>query len=352
MKRMIGVLLDHGTWCGIPRNRTGSEKISFYKKAAQKQNVGILYFSLPHVELRKNRTKGYIWKKGSYLLVNQSIPAVIHNRSMPSTSHLMQKLRNLARKKTVFNKRTRYSKYHVHRLLVKKGSINAHLPRTISFSRKNLKKMMNQFSSIYVKPVSSSIGRGVIRIVRKDDKCWTVQAVGKPKAKKEQMVYPYLKKKIKGRKYLLQEAIPLAHYKGKPFDIRVSVQKSGDGEWQVTGMVGKVAAKGSHVTNVARGGKVKPCEKLFKACGLNVDQTRQAVEAFSLKVAKRLGKKLKNLADIGLDVGIDKEGIPYFIEMNGRDLRYSFRNAKLKRIWYKTYENPIKYGIFLMKRQK
>ncbi|WP_134699029.1 YheC/YheD family protein [Ammoniphilus sp. YIM 78166] len=349
MPRTLGILLDSGVWRGIPSGRTAHEKISFYNRAAAAHKVRVIFFPLTQLNLKANRVKAYMRRNRSFKLMYSTIPAVIHNRSMPSHPSLRRKLKLLAKRRKVYNEQTRYSKYSIHRVLDKKDRLGDYLPETKSFTQSNLLKMMDRFESLYIKPVSSSIGRGIFRISKQGKKHWMIQGEGKKSAKKTEKVFTYLKQKLKKKSYLIQEAIPLAQYKGKPFDIRVSVQRSGDGDWQVTGMIGKVARKGSHVTNVARGGKIVRCEKLFKSCGLPVQATIQEVERVSLELANYLGKKLRNLADIGFDIGIDGEGRPYFIEMNGRDLRYSFGKGKLMEKWYKTYENPIKYGKYLMK---
>lgn len=62
------------------------------------------------------------------------------------------------------------------------------------------------------------------------------------------------------------KTIALATYKGRPYDLRVSVQRGTTGKWQVTGVVGKVAGAGRHVTNVAKG-KVRRTEVLLKIIG-------------------------------------------------------------------------------------
>lgn len=349
MKGTMGVLLDDRVWRGIRKGRTGHERLSFYNKAAKKNNIKILYFSLPLLRLTKGKVKGYVYRNGTYKLVNKKIPKVIHNRSMSGNQ---QRLAGLCRRSFVFNERTRYSKYKVHRLLTSKTQLRPHLPSTKTLTKENLKKMMKKFDSLYLKPVSSSVGKGIMRLDRINGKRWRLKGGLKSIKDNEKKMVQIVHKKLKGRNYLISETIPLAKYKNKPFDIRVSVQKSGDGDWQITGMVGKVAAKGSHVTNVARGGKVKRCEQLFSSCGLNVEDTKKEIERVSLKFAERLGEKLSHLADIGLDVGVDSKGHVYFIEMNGRDLRYSFGQGGLKNHWYKTYENPIKYGKYLLKKEK
>lgn len=348
--RTIGILLDHRTWSGIPHGRTGHEMIGFYNKAARKFHVSPFYFSLNHLKLNKGEVKGYFVRNGRYVLVVKSIPKVIHNRSMSFSTGLRERLRRLSKRSFVFNAQTRYTKYKIHQLLVKKESFKPHLPRTKRFSKSSLAKMMNQYKELFLKPSSGSIGKGILRLTVEQIGSWSIQTSEKNWKKHEKKVYGYLSRKIGKRSYLIQEAIPLARYKGRPFDIRVSVQKSGNGKWQVTGMVGKVAGKGKHVTNVARGGSVKGCEELFAGCGLDVEYTKKTVKEFSLRVAKQLDKKLSRLADLGLDIGINAQGKPYFIEMNGRDLRYSFGKGGLEKKWYKTYENPIKYGKYLLRK--
>ncbi|UJF35821.1 YheC/YheD family protein [Paenibacillus hexagrammi] len=135
--------------------------------------------------------------------------------------------------------------------------------------------------------------------------------------------------KVGRQSYYIQQTIPLATYKGRPFDLRVSVQRDDSGDWQVTGIVGKVAASGSHVTNVAKGGRVRTCEVLFKENGFDVERTVSAVERASLEIVRYISRRVPHLADVGLDMGVDQSGMVKFIEMNGRDQRYSFRKGGL-----------------------
>lgn len=352
MKPVIGVLLDHRTWRGIPAEKTGYEKVSFYDKAAEQCEVEVLYFSLPNVNLGKNRVRAYIRSDDSFQLVCRPIPDIIHNRSMSADPKLRKRLRLMAKGRVVYNLRTRYSKYTIHQILQKKEELKNHLPFTLLLGKKSLTKMLEEYPSIYVKPVSSSIGKGIIRLDKRGEHSWIIRSSRGRKVKKSEEVLRSLLKECRGRTYLLQEAIALAEYQGNPFDIRVSVQKGEGGQWVVTGMVGKVAAIGSHVTNVARGGKVKSCEELFKESGLDMKKTVNEIERVSLLIADHLDENLPSLSDVGLDIGVDQNGKPYFIEMNGRDLRYSFRNGKMEEEWYRTYENPIRYGAYLCYRQE
>ena len=74
MKRTIGILLDDRVWKRIRKGRTGHEKLSFYNKAADKSKIKLLYFSLPSLKFSSGKVNGYVYRKGTYKLVNKKIP--------------------------------------------------------------------------------------------------------------------------------------------------------------------------------------------------------------------------------------------------------------------------------------
>lgn len=105
------------------------------------------------------------------------------------------------------------------------------------------------------------------------------------------------------------------------------------------------------MTNVVKGGKVKRTQLLFEHSGFNTEQMTATVQKVSLSIAQYLSVKLSHLADIGLDMGIDKDENIKFIEMNGRDQRYSFRKANMSQTFYRTYETPMHYAKYLLNKR-
>jgi hypothetical protein len=184
-------------------------------------------------------------------------------------------------------------------------------------------------------------------IEKKDNEIWEVRYNQKREAFTNE--WPeIIRKKVLNKNYIIQERIPLAEYQGSPFDLRVSVQKNGFGEWQVTGVVGKVAKMGNYVTNVAKGGTCKTLDELLKNfADLDDNKVYQSIEDFSIKAVTELNKYFPNLADVGLDIGLTTEGIPMFIECNARDLRITFKKAQMHEVWKATYTTPISYARYL-----
>lgn len=348
MRTTVGILLDLKTYKCIAKGRTGNELIALYNKAASKHGLKPFYMCLRYVN--KNSALGYVYSNHKYKLVRKKIPRVTHNRAITLTPLLKNKLSQLSRYSHVFNRQNRYDKYRIHHLILKNTSLHKYLPESTKYTHKQLKLAMTKHTSLFIKPTNSSVGNGIMKASKQASGAWKLHGVfRKPKLVSRKRALFLIHRKVRNRTYMIQKAIPLATYKGRPYDIRVSVQRGESGQWQITGIVGKVAARGRHVTNVAKGGQVKRCEELFKSSGFHTPQITQELHQASLAIARQLGNNLPHMADLGLDIGVDQSGEIKLIEVNGRDQRYSFREAKLKATFYKTYETPMRYAKFLLK---
>lgn len=230
-----------------------------------------------------------------------------------------------------------------------------HLPETLPATPLTLRHMMSRYRSLIIKPSKGSIGRGIMKLERTEGGWQLTCPVlrhGKRVWRRFKFVRrlpPVLRRRLSRRPHIVQQCLPLAEVDGRPFDLRVSVQRGDDGLWRVTGLVAKIAGKGKFVTNVAQGGKVARFDTILeKFPHLDGPAVMNAVAEFSLRVALHLSEYLPDLADIGLDVGIDSSGKPLFIECNCKDQRYSFGKAGMIETWRETYRNPIGYAHFLL----
>ena len=265
---------------------------------------------------------------------------------------MLKKLKHLAASSHVFNRQNRYDKLLIHKLLYTKESLRAHLPATLAYSRAHVLEAMERFTDFFVKPTSSSLGKGIIKLSKLEYDTWEVYWSNKePKELSREQALAFIQTKVGKQTYLIQEAIILAMHQGRPYDLRVSVQRGAKGKWQVNGIAGKVAAKGRQVTNLGIGGEAWACELLFQRSGFQPQRMKEAVEQLSLKLAETLGNRLPHMADIGLDIGVDLTGHIWFIEANGRDQRYEFKQLKMDDSFYKTYETPLLYAKYLLNKR-
>jgi hypothetical protein len=348
MKRRIGILLDQQVWNALESRRsTSNEKIGLYNRASNRLGLRPFYMTLRKIE--RSKAAGLIRSGNRYKRVRRTIPGVIHNRTIVSQPALSRKLIRLGRNRKLFNRQNRYSKYRIYKLLTKRHSASYRVPLTKRLSKAGLTEAMKKKQPLYIKPMKGSVGEGIFRVSYRGQGKWKLQSgvkrirYGTAKRTIERVM------KLAGkRRYLVQKAIDLALYDGRPYDLRVTVQRGERGTWQVTGIFGKVAAPGRHVTNVAKGGSVKRIKTLFKASGFHPEAMERMLTQASLEIAEYLGRQLPGLADIGLDLGIDRSGKIYFIEMNGRDQRIGFKKAGMKGTFYRSYETPLRYARYLL----
>ncbi|WP_020617539.1 YheC/YheD family protein [Paenibacillus daejeonensis] len=352
----VGILLDPKLYWGIPTARTGKEQIRFYEDAARLYEVALCFFRLG--DLRSDGSVlAFIKHEGNYKRVRIPLPEVIHNRTIQQTTAARRQMAELQSYGSyIFNSWNRYSKLYLHQLLMKDTQLRPHLPGTMTATAKTVREMKIYYDSLIVKPDNSSIGRGVMKLDRIDSG-W-------------QLTYPHrgggwrtrsftkglplqLRRQLRARRYMVQQRLPLATYQGSPFDLRVSVQRCGSGEWAVTGIAAKVAAPGSPVTNVARGGSVYRLETVLSHLPeVEITRIRSGIADFCLHAAGTLSAHLPNLADLGFDIGLTGAGFPMFIECNGRDLRYSFQKAGMLEEWRRTYASPIGYARHLLDQRR
>lgn len=352
-KQWLGILLNDWEWKKVLQG-SSKERVDLYIGAAKKYNLSICFFRLEDINIPKLRVKAFVRRKKRWKAFKHPLPSVIHNRAIYPLNKVKQ-LKKIRRKGImIYNGWNNYSKLKIYNHLAQAEHLTELLPSTSAFSRGNLEEMCKK-ESFFVKPDRGSVGKGIIKLNKISSRTWRMLTLSSKgvmrQLVREQQLYLRLKKYIKGSKYILQETINLVELDQSPFDIRVSVQKNGDAKWQVTGLVAKKARKGHYLSNVAQGGSVVRIEDALQQLSVDVGTTIERIRKVALDIAIFLDEKLLNLADLGLDLGLDQTGRIYLIEVNSRDQRYSFRLADMKETFALTYDNTIAYGSYLLKQK-
>lgn len=355
----VGILLNSSMYRGIPTRRTGQEWIAGYEETAREYGLTPVFLRLAGIDPVGDSCVAYVYNGIEYVEQRLPLPSVIHNRALYPRLAAQNKLQSLnARGIAIFNANNRYGKDFVHRLLWSTPHLKAYLPAAMPLTSGSLRRMMSRHPDLILKPIRGSVGHGVMRLRHAPAFGWEL-TYASPLGKWNTVrlnrgeLPSWMRRMFRRTPYLVQERIPLAEYEGRPIDLRITVQRGGGGEWGVTGRFAKIAAAGSFVCNIAKGGEAWPAEELLsKALPERVVPSALAhVENLALAISRYLGARLPHLADLGLDIGLTASGRPYFIECNGRDQRYGFRKAGLPEVWKDTYRQPMAYAGFLLGRQ-
>ncbi|SDX93017.1 YheC/YheD family protein [Paenibacillus sp. CF384] len=236
-------------------------------------------------------------------------------------------------------------KWLQYRILKESPILAGRLPQTWLLNRPvTLSEMLRRYQSVVLKPRDGRYGHQ-IRFIRtgKEAKVYHIHREKKTiTAAGIRQLYNKLGSITRSSRYIIQIRLRLAQIQGRPFDIRIMVQrtKGAYSPWRVTGSYAKVAAKGYLITNVAS--RIIPVKAAMKeACiydqGLSVKAERIAVLA-----AKRLGRRYPHLRQVGFDIGIDKKQRIWIIEGNYKPDLLPFMlldNAAMNRRiqWYMTH---------------
>src|SRR5690606_8511114 len=138
-------------------------------------------------------------------------------------------------------------------------------------------------------------------------------------------------------RYIVQQAIPLLTYNGRPFDVRVLVQKDIRGTWKVSGIGIRVAGVGGITTHVPQGGKIVSVKQaLYPHFGKNGTQNIVGnIQDTALKVANTIEQHFEHLGEMSMDIGITEQGQLWFFEANAKPMKFdepNIRSTSLRRI--------------------
>lgn len=217
--------------------------------------------------------------------------------------------------------------------------LHRYVPEFHILTKRNLKRMLFTYSTIYIKPNTGTQGLGIKRLkLLNPSQCVLAEHHRQPR----RMSIPHaiaaiLRECRPHSTYIVQQGIDLATCQKRPFHFRVCLHKPVD-SWQLSIVIGIMARqKNAVVTNESRGGIMKSVEEIL----YHHDEKWNPFHAFrelidvSHQIAERIGSQLPLLV-LGLDMAIDKKGRVWFIEANTRPDMSGLRNLT-DRLSYQKY---------------
>lgn len=360
----IGILVDKIRHRKDLTGKIATKEYAAYLEACNEIGASLYTFDLNDIDLISKRVYGYIPSSDNFgnIVWNEEwlpIPDLIVNRALVTApgfkNRKIRKLEDYFPDVKIINRITRITKWKMYKSLRKNDSINKYLPKTILFdSIDSLNNMLNEFPCVYMKPIDSSLGFGVVRITK--DKRNEYKANYRRRGKNYSVsgslrdILLQLKPLMGKRTYIVQEGIPLATYRGDIFDIRVCIQKDGTGKWSIPLWIIRAASPDSVVTNNAAGGSELKVEKVISTVfPNNANEILDKIENASLLISEAIENKHPGIGDIGMDLAVTNTGKIYFIEANLRHTKFMDGSSEEYRKWSITYKLPIYYLNYLYK---
>ncbi|MGG3560245.1 YheC/YheD family protein [Neobacillus rhizosphaerae] len=182
---------------------------------------------------------------------------------------------------------------------------------------------LSSHQRVILKPVNGSQGYGIYYLKR-NDRSYQV----KTEKNKEIItrIFPnetklllWLNTLLKKHKYLLQPYLELSNNELQPFDIRVLLQKDEKGDWVERGRGVRVGSTGGILSNLSAGGSVFPFNTWLKTIPtITAEYIRQELIYILTNLPSILEQEFMPLFEIGIDIGVAKNGGLWILDMNSK----------------------------------
>lgn len=302
---------------------------------------------------------------GGWIREKVPLPELIYDRSFCRDRQAYQQCRSVLRQVSEKQSLSLLSrpvggKWETLQILRRNPLLLPHLPSTVRLSVAELIRKLRRSGSAFLKPDSGTQGIGAARIQATADGLFHVCGRDQQNGSFEHTfsrlseLTNWVRRYTGGKPYLLQENLDLHTSEGHAFDIRALVQKNGRGNWNIAGMAVRTGLPGSITSNLHGGGA--PCalspflESEFGT--VFATETIAALQRLSLCVSREMEQHYGPLAELGIDLGIDRGGRIWIIEANSKPGRSAFRRMGDRRARTRSLLNPVAYARYLLERQK
>lgn len=247
-------------------------------------------------------------------------------------------------------------KWEVYTILSRYPDIRPHLPETDRvYVSQDVLAHLARIGDVVIKPLGGSLGRKVIRITKGSAN--TVHLSGRDGYNRPfsatipaSQLDLWLRKQLPTARWLIQPYLELSTPDQRPFDIRVLVQKNGQGEWEIVGKAIRQGQPGGLTANLHGGGQgigfIPFMQRHFPD---QVERIARQIDELSLKIPPLLEKSHGPLVELGIDIGVDRHGNVWVIEVNSKPGRSLFAWTGEKDVQMRSVQNIVHYACYLLK---
>ena len=150
----------------------------------------------------------------------------------------------------------------------------------------------------------------------------------------------------------MQQGINLLTYDGRVVDIRTLMQKNGQGSWTINKVYSRVGRKGSIISNLASGGTAHTLNQVFTGYfdKKRIDELKQQIRDLSIKVCEAVEETSGHIfGEMGVDLGVDKSGHIWIIEVNSKPRR-TVDGKGSRRLITLSFTKPLRFARYLAEK--
>ncbi|WP_284641159.1 YheC/YheD family endospore coat-associated protein [Paenibacillus silviterrae] len=266
---------------------------------------------------------------GRWIRSTFPVPHVLYNRltsrryeNYPHVQQFVSQARSKHR--TIMFNEKYLNKSEVFDALRKEAGLQTYLPEShLLRNFATLKSMCSKYASVFLKPITGSLGKGIIRIRRSEGGTYIAHFTGLNGTRKQvyrslTQLYSAISGKVKTGRHQIQQGLNLIQAGDRPIDFRALVQRDDTGSWTVTSIVGRIAGNHQFVSNLARGGTLCTVREALARAGASASGAARLKRA-ALQIAKGIETQVEgHFAELGVDLALDTSGRVWLLEVNSK----------------------------------
>ncbi|GAB6988464.1 YheC/YheD family endospore coat-associated protein [Paenibacillus pini] len=320
------------------------------------QEMGFLVYvvTAKDLKLTEETVVGYslnhenMWEQQSFPL-----PHVIYNRIPQREDELKPNVRRKIKECLLHPSIELYNphffnKWHLFEWLKVSKATQHLVPKTKRLTTESsLQRMLERFPFLYLKPESGKAGKGIMMLKYQRGKLlpYRLKVQNQKtnttyKANSIRRLWARIHHETGATPYIMQQGIELASINNRPFDLRILLQKTGSGQWGVTGVGARMAGLKSITTHVPRGGTIEDPQKLLSTLfGAEASSSiLNRVRTTAIIIARQIEKGSGYIhGEMSMDLGIEDTGSLWFFEANAKPMKFDephIRKRSLERIFH------------------
>lgn len=349
----IGIMTNKrpGNLKGFQGLRGRRENYTALTRIARQMGAVAFVFAVEDVDFKRLRVAGYAMDStGRWLPRDYPLPNVVYNRIPDRKSEVSREVVMAKRRferldgMALFNPRF-LNKWDLYRILKEEPNLVSYMPETRVYKgAEDILTMLKKHRMVYLKPRDSFAGQGIMRAEYVNGTFVLSFKQGGVYRHEPHSDFAGLARSFAARRrpgvYLVQQGLRLAKFRGAIFDARIIVQKTGQGQWDLTGAGVRVAARGGITTHVPNGGHIEPIDRVIgEVFGENVTASQgiyQRVRQLALDIAPTIERRYGHtFGEMSMDIGITKDGQCFFFEANAKPMKFdepTIRKKSLRRL--------------------
>ncbi|HEY8348037.1 MAG TPA: YheC/YheD family protein [Symbiobacteriaceae bacterium] len=356
-RTVLGLLLRRG-WLEVHPFGDQTAFAQQVTKLGRKAEVEVICFGPEDVDRTSRRLSAsrYLGPRRGWVREQTPLPDVLWNRCLRQDHDGL--LAWFAEQSVPSINSACLNKWEMYQCLRSDEMLQPHLPETLLVTGgETVVEMLQRHPVVLLKPLMGTGGRGILRgrlsglgVMQFEFVSAETGMLKEAYVEWEQLDRWLQRRKAAGR-YIVQQELSLAVFYGRVADLRVLVQKDGQGCWSVTGMGCRVARNGHFTANLQTGGQGVPADLLLEAVAPDPGQRealQERVASLALRAAHQIEACLGPMGELGLDFGLDRRGDLWLLEANALPGREIFAHMAQWELWEEAHLRPVLYARYLV----